>query len=134
MPSVDDIGEPLGERRRVEMEDVGAERGLQRVVGGKRRRAGLRREKQVPALARPTSGLSPSTAEEVAGAAQEVDAVERDFDVHGRRELLANAARRQRRRGGRERRVLLDDEHAPAEAGRGEMIGEPTRRAPRRRR
>ena len=97
------------------MDDVGAEPGLDGVVPAERLRAGVGGEEQIAALDQPEVGALAVDFEQVAGAAEEIDGVEREADIDRRRELLADAAAGQRRRGAGEGRVALDEEHTAVE-------------------
>ena len=115
-------GEALLQRGRIEIENVGALGRLERVVLGEDRRAGLRRAIEIAALLQPDLRTLAIDRETVADAAQEIDSVERDADVHRARILLADRGRRQGR--GRELvgGILLDHDDAPLEAGIGEQV------------
>ena len=99
------------------MDDVGAELGLERMVPRERRGTCLAGKEEIAALAEPDLRPLAVDREEIAGPAQEIDAVERDRDIHRRGELLADAAAGERRRRRAKGRVLLDEEHAAVEAG-----------------
>ena len=124
MPSVESQGKRAARASAIEMDDVGAEAGLEGVVAPKRLGAGLRRQEQIAALDQPDVGALAVDGEELARAAEKVDAVEREADIDRRRELLADAAGRERGRRTREGRVLLDEEDAAGEGRIGrEVIG-----------
>ena len=118
-----EVGKALGEPVPVEMENVGAVPGLERVVPGERRCAGVGGEKEVAALAERDLRPFAVDRKQLADIPQERDAEERDLDIDRGRELLADRARRKGGCGVAEGRILVDDEDAAAEAGGGEMIG-----------
>ena len=88
------------------------------------RKARLGGEKEIPALDEADRGPVVADRQRLADRSQERDAMQRDGDIGGIGELLADRGGGQRARREGEGRILLDEQHAAREARmRGDVMG-----------